>query len=270
MNTLKLENFNVEIGSKKILNNINLEIKKGDVVAILGPNGHGKSTLLKSILKHYDTTISSGKIFIDNLDVTNSTTDEIAKNGIYYACQHPIEIPGLKTIELLRNELEIKNKKISIIDLYKNVNKNMENLSLKPEILERSINENFSGGERKKTEILQMQVINPDFIFLDEIDSGLDIDAVNSISNVLIEQKNNNKTIVFITHNEQLLNNLKPNKVILIMNGEIVKISDISLAHEINNYGYEEIAKKLDISIFKENDDEFLKNTLKEYKCHGK
>ena len=264
MNTLKLENFNVEIGSKKILNNINLEIKKGDVVAILGPNGHGKSTLLKSILKHYDTTISSGKIFIDNLDVTNSTTDEIAKNGIYYACQHPIEIPGLKTIELLRNELEIKNKKISIIDLYKNVNKNMENLSLKPEILERSINENFSGGERKKTEILQMQVINPDFIFLDEIDSGLDIDAVNSISNVLIEQKNNNKTIVFITHNEQLLNNLKPNKVILIMNGEIVKISDISLAHEINNYGYEKIAKKLDISISKENDDEFLKKTLKE------
>lgn len=268
MNILKLDNLTVEIENKKILKNINLTIEKGDVVAILGPNGHGKSTLLKTIMKHFDINIKNGNIFIDNENINDYTTDKIANKGIYFASQHPIEIPGLKTIELLRNELENKNEKVSIIDLYKNVHKNMENLNLKPELLERSINENFSGGERKKTEILQLQIIDPDFILLDEIDSGLDIDAVNSISNVLLEQKNKKKAIIFITHNEHLLEKLNPNKVILIIDGTIVKMGDKNLANEINKNGYDEILKELKIDV--RTDDNFLKNTIKEHKCYGK
>lgn len=271
MNTLKLMNLSVDIDNKQILKNINLEINRGDVVAILGPNGHGKSTLLKSIMKHFDTNITSGKIMIDDNDVTNFSTDQIARNGIYFASQHPVEIPGLKMIELLRNELEQKDEKVSIISLYKKIHKNMESLNLKPDLLDRSINDNFSGGERKKSEILQLQLINPDFIFLDEIDSGLDIDAVNTISDVLVNEKNFNKAIVFITHNEHLLYKLNPNKVILIMNGTIVQNGDLSLAKDINTFGYDKIAQKLNIEILNiENNNDFLKETVKKYKCHGK
>ncbi len=270
MNNLKLENLTVEINGNTILKNINLTIKKGDVLAILGPNGHGKSTLLKSVLKHFDTKISAGNIFIDNTNVTSYSTDQIANCGIYFASQHPVEIPGLKTIELFRNELELKNQKVSIIDLYKSIYKKMQNLNLRQELLERSINENFSGGERKKSEILQLQIINPDFIFLDEIDSGLDIDAINTISNVLLTEKQENKAIVFVTHNEVLLNNLKPNKVILIMNGEIAKIGDFSLATEIFELGYEKISKKYNIKYEEKTNDLFLKNSIKNYSCNGK
>ena len=270
MNIMKLENLSVEIAGNLILKNIDFTINKGDVIAILGPNGHGKSTLLKTILKHFDTNIISGSIYIDDIDVTDATTDVIANYGVYFASQHPIEIPGLKTIELLRNELEIKSKKISIIDLYKSVNKKMDNLNLKQELLERSINENFSGGERKKTEILQLQIIDPDFIFLDEIDSGLDIDAINNISKVLLSEKEQNKAIIFITHNETLLNCLKPNKVVVIMDGKIIKTGDINLANEIFKFGYEQIAKEYDIDLSKNEDIKFLKNTIKEHKCNGK
>ena len=167
----------------------------------MGPNGHGKSTLLKSIMKHYDTTISQGEIKLDGEIINDLTTDEIARKGIYFAMQYPVEIPGLGMLELLRNEASKDENKVSVIELYKIVSKKLKDLNMNPDLLNRNINENFSGGERKKNEILQMQVINPKYIMLDEIDSGLDIDAIDTINQVLSQEKANNKTIIYISHN---------------------------------------------------------------------
>ncbi len=268
MNNIKIKDLNIKIDKKLILKNINLEINKNDIVAILGPNGHGKSTLLKSIMMHYSTEIASGQILIDDLCINNLSTDQITNKGICYISQHPVEIPGLKTIELLRNIVQIQNqdKKISMIDLYKNINDKMTKLNLKSDLLNRYINENFSGGERKKSEILQMELMDSDFIMLDEIDSGLDVDAINTISKVLVDMKNKNKSIIFISHNKELIEALKPNKVILILNGSIHKIGDYNLAVEINNNGY----KNLNINLNNDTDDEFLKSKTKQYYCNGK
>lgn len=272
--SLKLINLGVEINHKPILKNINLEINDGDVVAIMGPNGHGKSTLLKSIMKHYDTTISHGEIKLDEEIINDWTTDEIARRGIYFAMQYPVEIPGLGMLELLRNEASKGENKVSVIELYKIVSKKLKDLNMNPDLLNRNINENFSGGERKKNEILQMQVINPKYIMLDEIDSGLDIDAIDTINQVLSQEKADNKTIIYISHDNKLHSILKPNKVVLIINGEIVEIGDYTLAQEINKIGYQNYAKSKGYKINEdqiENDDSFdLKATNKGFSCNGK
>lgn len=272
--SLKLINLGVEINHKPILKNINLEINDGDVVAIMGPNGHGKSTLLKSIMKHYDTTISQGEIKLDEEIINDLTTDEIARKGIYFAMQYPVEIPGLGMLELLRNEASKGENKVSVIELYKIVSKKLKDLNMNPDLLNRNINENFSGGERKKNEILQMQVINPKYIMLDEIDSGLDIDAIDTINQVLSQEKADNKTIIYISHDNKLHSILKPNKVVLIINGEIVEIGDYTLAQEINKIGYQNYAKSKGYKINEdqiENDDNFdLKATNKGFSCNGK
>lgn len=272
--SLKLINLGVEINQKQILKHINLVINDGDVVAIMGPNGHGKSTLLKSIMKHYDTIINNGQIELDGIIINDLTTDEIARKGVYFAMQYPVEIPGLGMLELLRNEASKNENKISIIELYKILNKKLKDLNMNPDLLNRNINENFSGGERKKNEILQMQVINPKYILLDEIDSGLDIDAINTINNVLYKEKSNNKTIIYISHDDKLHNILKPNKVALIINGEIVEIGDYKLAQEINKIGYYSYAQKKGYKINdeqnKENNNNDLKSTNKGFSCNGK
>lgn len=273
MQKLKLDNLSVTINNETILEDINLEINAGETVLIVGPNGHGKSTLLKAILKHYDTTISNGKIYIDNEDVTDLETDQIAQKGIYLASQHPVEIPGLNMLDLIRTEADQENK-ISVMKLYQILNQKMKDLKMNNELLKRSINENFSGGERKKNEILQMEIINPDFIFLDEIDSGLDVDALQVISQALLKQKEQKKAIVYISHNNKLLETLIPDKVVLLINGKIAKIGDKSLADQINAEGYEKIAKALNIKLkntenkdlmFSKEDD--LAATLKGFTC---
>lgn len=267
--SIKINNLNVEINGKQILKNINFEINQGDTILILGPNGHGKSTLLKAIMKHYDTKISSGKIIIDDKIANDWSTDQIANAGVYFAMQYPIEIPGLSTIELYRNEASKDNQKINIVDLYKLINQKMKNLDLNSELLNRNINENFSGGERKKNEILQMQILNPNYILLDEIDSGLDVDAIDLIGKVLVEEQNKNKAIVYISHDNKLFNTLKPNKVILIMNGEIVEIGSFSLAQEIYSIGYSKYAKNKGINLNNEEND-VLKQGTKDFFCGTK
>lgn len=274
MNQLKLEDLSVKIEEETILSNINLEINKGDTVLIVGPNGHGKSTLLKSVLKHYDTEISGGKIIIDNEVVNELSTDEIAQKGIYLASQYPVEIPGLNMLDLIRTEIN-QDQRVSMTSLYQILNKKMKSLKMNNDLLKRSINENFSGGERKKNEILQMEIINPDFIFLDEIDSGLDVDAIHSISESLINQQKQNKAIVYISHNDKLLLNLIPNKVVVMMNGTIVKTGNFELAKQINQNGYEWLAKELGIELKINNEESFdfddtLSQTLKGFSCGTK
>ncbi len=267
---IKLKNLEISIENNLILDDINLEINKGDVVLILGPNGHGKSTILKSIMRHYDTKISAGEIIIDDEIINDFTPDMIAnKFHVYFAVQNPVEIPGLSMIELLRNETSKSGEKISTIELFKIVNNKMQNLQLSSELLSRSINSNFSGGEKKKSEIIQMEIINPDIILLDEIDSGLDVDAIDIIGESLKKQKELGKTIVFISHNERLLNKINPNKVVIIFNGKVIEIGDIELAKHINKIGYKNYAKEKNIDLEISSDD-FLKDTNKGYSCNGK
>lgn len=271
MEKLEIKNLDVEIANTLILKKINLTINKGEIVLILGPNGHGKSTLLKTIMHHYDTKIVDGNIFFDNLDTNSWTTDKIAKNGVYLANQYPVEIPGVNMLELIRTEIQKNDEKVSVLKLYKELNSRMVELNMSEELLKRSINENFSGGERKKSEILQMQILNPDFILLDEIDSGLDVDAVNSIAKALQKEKENGKAIIYISHNDKLLMDLVPDKVVVLVNGEIKEVGDASLAKEINEIGYVEYAKEKGWNITKDkNEDEFLKGTILGYACNGK
>lgn len=277
MQKITLKNLQVEVAGHLILENINLEMHRGDVVLILGPNGHGKSTLLKTLMHHYDTKIVGGDIFIDEDNATNWETDEVARAGMYLASQYPVEIPGVSLLELIRTELQHNDQKVSVLKLYQMLNQKMKDLNMSQDLLNRSVNENFSGGERKKNEILQMQVLNPDFILLDEIDSGLDVDAVTLISNALQKERELNKAIIYVSHNDKLLANLVPNKVVLIMNGKIVQIGDYSLAQEVNSLGYDGYAKKHGLVLKTEDsadalleNADMLKDTLKGYSCGGK
>lgn len=248
MKKLELINIDVKIDNKLILKDINLEFQSNKIYLIVGPNGHGKSTLLKSIFKHYSTSIISGKILLNNEPIHDLETYQIARKGLYLATQSPVEIPGLKTLDLLRNEFNInKEEKIKILDLYKNINAKIKELNLNEEILKRNINENFSGGEKKKMEILQLQLLNPDFIFLDEIDSGLDVSALNTISNILQKFKQDNKGIIYISHSDKLALNLKPDHVILIVHGKVVEIGTAELSNRIINEGYEWVYKKYNL-----------------------
>lgn len=256
MNKLEIKNLSVSIEEMPILDDFNLEINKGEVVAIMGPNGHGKSTLFKAILKHYLTEITSGDILIDGESIKDLETNEIANKGIYLASQHPIEVHGLSTIEFLRSILGAKtNKSINLFELYQNVNRHMKDLGLDESLLKRSLNDGFSGGERKKNEILQMLVLNPDFVLLDEIDSGLDIDALNSIANVLLAKKDE-KAIVYVSHNNRLFKILKPTKVIMIINGKIAQIGGYELAEKIQAQGYKWVEEELGIKIKSNKNDE--------------
>lgn len=276
MNSLSLKNLKISIENQEILKNINLTINKGETVLIVGPNGHGKSTLLKAIMNHYDTQITNGEILIDNVNVNDLDTSERAKMGLYLASQYPIEIPGVNMLEFLRAMLSSYNndQKVEILDLYTKINKNIKKLKMNPDLLSRNLNENFSGGERKKNEILQCLILNPDFILLDEIDSGLDIDSLNIISENLKEMQHD-KTIVYISHNNKLFNDIVPDKVVLIVNGQIVTIGDKELAYRIDREGYGWIEKEYNISIIKDNktkdvfdNDDFL-NEMKGFSCNG-
>lgn len=277
MQKIELKNLQVEVAGRLILEDLNLEVHRGDVVLILGPNGHGKSTLLKTLMHHYDTKIVGGDIYVDDQVATEWETDQIARSGMYLASQYPVEIPGVSLLELIRTELQHNEQKVSVLKLYQMLNQKMRDLNMSQELLNRSVNENFSGGERKKNEILQMQVLNPDFILLDEIDSGLDVDAVNLISNALQKEREQNKAIIYVSHNDKLLANLVPNKVVLIMNGKIIQVGDYSLAQEVNALGYDGYAKKYGLTLKNQDatealldNSDMLKDTLKGYTCGGK
>ena len=239
---IEIKNLKTSIEDKKILNGLNLKINKGEVHAIMGPNGSGKSTLSYALSgkEGYDV---SGEILFKKKNLLDLNTEERAQSGIFLAFQYPIEIPGVFTNNFLRTSLnsirKAKNQKeLNAIDFLKLVKDKAESLQINQEMLSRPLNVGFSGGEKKRNEILQMALIEPEFVIMDETDSGLDIDALKIVSNGVNALRNSDRSFLIITHYQRLLNYIKPDFVHVLSNGKIVESGDWKLALELENDGY--------------------------------
>lgn len=236
----KISNLTSKIENKKILDDFNLEINDGEIHAIMGKNGIGKSTLCKIILNNKDYDVTSGNIIYNNEDLLNFNTDEIVKKGIYLISQNPSSVEGVTNAELLRAALrEKQNEKINIYEFNKQMEEVCQNLDLDPKFIHKQINVGASGGERKKIELLHMALIKPSFIILDEIDSGLDVDALKVVANFINDYHNKTKcSILIITHHDTILDYIKPNYVHILSEGKIIKTGDHSLAKQIEDKGF--------------------------------
>lgn len=242
---LKLENLDVNVEENHILHNINLQINPGETHVLMGPNGAGKSTLGYSLMGHPKYDIASGKIIFKDKDITNEPADQRAKDGMFLSFQEPLEIPGLSLESFLRSAVEKRTgKKIRLWDFKKQMAKAMEILQMDPSYASRSLNVGFSGGEKKKAEILQMLMFKPDLAILDETDSGLDVDAVRLVSEgVRAYQENSKGALLIITHSTRILEALHIDYTHIIVDGKLVKTGDGSLVDEINEKGYESFLK---------------------------
>ena len=236
---LKINDLHVNAGEKEILKGLNLKINKGEVHVIMGPNGAGKSTTAHAILNNPEYTKTSGQVEFEGEDITNLSTDKIAKKGIFMSFQSPEEIPGITVTNFLKfAKNKIDNKPVKIFEFKDTIKKYMEELNMNPKLIDRDLNVGFSGGEKKKNEILQMLVLQPKLAILDETDSGLDVDAVRTVSKGIDMFKNDDNAILIITHNNKILANLKVDYVHILVNGRIVKTGDANLAKEIEENGY--------------------------------
>ena len=237
---LKIEDLSTSIDDKDILKNFYLNINDGEVHALMGPNGTGKSTLSKVILNNKKYQKLSGKIMFDDVDITNMSTDEIARKGIFLCNQLPCEIDGVTTADFLRTALNEKEE-VSLYQYIKKIDSAVKDLKMDENMIHRSMNKGFSGGEKKKNEILQLKVLEPKFIILDELDSGLDVDSLKivceNINSYLKEHENT--SVLIITHYPKILQYIKPDYVHVTVNGNIKKTGDASLALEIEEKGYD-------------------------------
>ncbi len=242
---LEIKNLHTKADNKKILKGINLTVQSGEIHAIMGPNGSGKSSLCKTILGHENYKILKGTIKLNNQNLLNLKTHKRAQLGIFLGFQAPIEIPGVSLNNFLRTtKNNIKKEPENPLEFLKKIKKEAKSLKISEELIDRGINENLSGGEKKKTEIMQMSILEPKIIILDEIDSGLDIDALKLLTKKInqIFEKNNNG-IILITHYQRILNYIKPNFVHIISDGKIIKSGTSKLAKEIEKNGYENFIK---------------------------
>ena len=236
---LEIEDLHVNAEDKEILKGINLTINKGETHVIMGPNGSGKTTTANAILNNPSYKKIKGSIIFEGQDITNIKTDEIARKGIFMSFQLPEEIPGISVNNFLKYaKNKITGKPVKIFSFKDEVKKYMQELKMDTEYAERSLNVGFSGGEKKKNEILQMLVLNPKLAILDETDSGLDVDAIKTVSKGIEMFKNKDNAVLIITHNTKILHNLKVDYVHVLVNGKIVKIGTGDMAKEIEENGY--------------------------------
>nr|YP_009500291.1 iron-sulfur cluster formation ABC transporter ATP-binding subunit [Gracilariopsis heteroclada]AXE43453.1 iron-sulfur cluster formation ABC transporter ATP-binding subunit [Gracilariopsis heteroclada] len=246
-NILKIQNLHVNIDNNLILKGINLSINKGEIHAIMGKNGSGKSTLAKVIAGHPKYSVNQGNIILNEEDITFYETEKRSHKGIFLAFQYPVEIPGVNNLDFLRllyNSHRKANKyaEIDPLSFFELINTKIKTIDIPSNFLTRNVNEGFSGGEKKKNEILQMSLLNSQLAILDEIDSGLDIDALKSIANNINKLKNNSNSILLITHYQRLLDYVTPDYIHIMDKGRIVHTGNAETAKNLELYGYEYIS----------------------------
>ena len=244
MPLLEIKNLHVEIDGKKILNGLDLVVNKGEVQAIMGPNGSGKSTLAHVLAGKAEYEVTEGEVLLDGENVLEMQPDERAAKGVFLAFQYPIEIPGVATMTFLRTALNAQRKKrgeaeLTTPDFMKRVREQAGKLAINMDMLRRGVNVGFSGGEKKRNEILQMAVLEPTLALLDETDSGLDIDALRIVANGVNGLRRADRAIVMVTHYQRLLDYIEPDRVHVLSGGRILKSGDKSLALELEKRGYD-------------------------------
>lgn len=236
---LEIKDLYVKTADKEILKGINLNINNGEIHVIMGPNGSGKTTMANAILNNPAYIRQSGKIELNEEDITNLKTDEIARKGVFMSFQLPEEIPGITVSNFLRYaKNKVTGKPVKIFEFKDELKKYMKELNINSQYIERSLNVGFSGGEKKKNEILQLLVLNPKLAILDETDSGLDVDAIKTVSKGIKMFKNTENAVLIITHNTKILHSLKVDYVHILIDGKIVKTGGQELAKEIEENGY--------------------------------
>lgn len=240
---ISIKNLHANIEGKEILKGINLEVKAGEVHAIMGPNGSGKSTLASVLAGRDGYEIMKGSIVFENKNLLDLEAEERAREGIFLAFQYPVEIPGVSTTNFLKTAInQIRQhrgkKSLDAVAFLKLMKSKMKLVEIDQALLSRSLNEGFSGGEKKRNEILQMTMLNPDLAILDETDSGLDIDALKVVAKGVNEFRNSNNAVVLVTHYQRLLDYIKPDKVHVLSEGKIIRSGSKELAIELEKTGY--------------------------------
>ncbi len=253
MSVLRIENLHVAVKDHEILRGVNLTINEGETLALLGPNGHGKSTLLAAIMGNPTYTVTEGKIFLDDIDVLSLPVNERSKAGIFLAMQYPSEIPGVNSAEFLKAAMNARREKpMSLFEHYSKLQKAYKEMGIPFEMSNRNLNEGFSGGEKKRNEILQMKLLEPKFALLDEIDSGLDVDAMQIVAKAIIEEQEKGRGFLVVSHYARLYDLIHPTRAAIMINGKIEVEGDASLVKRIDSEGYEWIKHELGIKIEKE------------------
>ena len=246
---LSIKNLHASIGDKEILKGINLEVKAGEVHAIMGPNGAGKSTLASIVAGNENYEVTSGEIILDGEDLSELAPEERAHKGVFLSFQYPVEIPGVSVTNFIRTAINETRKangqdEMPANEMLKVIREKSELLEIDRKFLSRSLNEGFSGGEKKRNEIFQMAMLEPKIAILDETDSGLDIDALRIVANGVNKLKSDKNAVVVITHYQRLLDYIVPDYVHVLLNGKIVKSGDASLALELEEKGYDWIKQE--------------------------
>ena len=255
MSTLEIKNLHVNVGGQEIIRGLNLTINQGEVHALMGPNGAGKSTLSNAIMGHPKNEITEGQILLDGEDITSLAVDERSHKGIFLAFQYPVSIPGVTMANFLRVAVNAKlkaqdpdSKGVSLVEFRKKMKSKMDLLKMDYSFGGRYLNEGFSGGEKKRAEILQLAMLEPKFAILDETDSGLDIDAIRIVSEGVNSLAGDNLGILVITHYQRLLNYINPDFVHILFDGRIVETGGPELALKLEEHGYDWVRDEFDNS----------------------
>lgn len=251
MSSLEIKNLSVEINGKEIIKDFSLTIPKGEVHALMGPNGTGKSTLAKALAGHEDCKITKGEVLLDGINILEKEVNEISQAGLFLAFQYPSEIAGVSIANFIRAALQARQPEgetFSATDYYKTLYEKMDLLNMDRKFTARSLNEGFSGGEKKRCEILQMMMLQPKYAILDETDSGLDIDALKIVSSGVNLMRSPQIGMLIITHYQRLLDYIVPDKVHIMYDGHIVRSGDKNLAIELESKGYNWVKDELAVS----------------------